>query len=93
MEARHQQRYRSTGLFLAGANLLFLVAIAWHGMVHPFAGATAEQALPLIQERAADWFMMHFFLVAFGRLWAAAALPMLWFIWLGIRLASQGEGA
>lgn len=30
-------------------------------------------------------------IVAFGPLWSAAALPMIWFIWLGLRLASQGR--
>lgn len=31
-------------------------------------------------------------IVAFGPLWGGAALPMLWFTWLGIRLASLAEG-
>ncbi len=34
-----------------------------------------------------------FRLVAFGRLWAGAALPMIWFIWLGVHIASQAQGA
>lgn len=83
MEAQHQReptplgRYRSTGIFLAGANLLFLIAIAWHGVVHPFAGATAQQALPLIQERASSWFMMHFFFAFAAVFLAASALGVL----------------
>lgn len=30
-------------------------------------------------------------IVALGPLWGAAALPMIWFIWLGLRLASESD--
>ena len=51
MSAQEQQNYRNVGFFLAGAGILFLIGLVWHAVVHPFAGATAEQA-SLIQERA-----------------------------------------
>lgn len=77
MKAEQRQNYRSVGVFLAGASLLFLIALIWHGAVHPFAGATAEQSLPLIQERAGGWFMMHFFFSFAAVFVAGAALAVL----------------
>lgn len=77
MSAQEQQNYRSVGFFLVGASFLFLVAITWHGMVHPFAGATAEQSIPLIQERISSWFMMHFFFTIAAVFLAASALGVL----------------
>ena len=83
MEARHQReptplgRYRSTGRFLAGANLLFLIAVVWHGVVHPFAGATAAESLPLIQGEASIWLLFHMFFAFVAVLFAASALAVL----------------
>jgi len=77
MNTGQEQANRNVGLYLAGASLWFLIALIWHGAVHPFAGATAEQALPLIQERAGSWFMMHLFFSFAAVFVAGAALAVL----------------
>ncbi len=76
MNTTQQQAYRNVGYYLAGVSLWFLIALIWHGAVHPFAGASAEQALPLIRERAGGWFMMHFFFSFAAVFVAGAALAV-----------------
>lgn len=73
----HQQHYRSAGTLLVAANLLFLVAIAWHGLIHPFAGATAAESLPLIQNEASIWALAHMFFAFAAAILAASTLAVL----------------